>query len=207
MTICLVTDRQRRSPVEQAAEAAEAGVELVQVREPGLEAAALAALVVRIVEVTRGTRTRVVVNDRLDVALGCGADGVHLRGDSVPVPRARALAPDGFLIGRSVHGVEDAAAAAGADYVIAGTVFPTASKPGRSEWLGVAGLASVVTAVAVPVLAIGGITPDRVPALRTAGAAGIAAITLFDGRERPIREVVRELRTRFDMSGDSSLPV
>ena len=71
-----------------------------------------------------------IVNDRLDVALACGADGVHLRADSFTVTAARRLVPSSFLVGRSVHSASEAPAADGADYIVAGTVFPTASKGG-----------------------------------------------------------------------------
>ena len=205
MTICLVTDRRQRSPIEQAAEAVDAGVDLIQIRERGLESAELAALVAEVVRIVRGSRTRVVVNDRLDVAIACDAHGVHLRGDSVAPVRARSIARAGFLVGRSVHTVDEAQACAPhVDYLIAGTVFPTSSKPGRTELLGQSGLASIAAAVRVPVLAIGGITTDRVAAVSAAGAAGIAAVTLFADSERPIKEVIRTLRARFTMSGDLS---
>src|SRR5215475_11409968 len=119
MMICLVTDRrrlcadaetgaQRACLSAQVRYAVEAGVDLVQVRERDLEAANLAALVAECLAIAKGTRTRVVVNDRIDVALACGAHGVHLRGDSIPIHAARTLAPTGFLIGRSVHRLEEA---------------------------------------------------------------------------------------------------
>lgn len=205
MTICLVTDRRRRLPFDQAAEAVDAGVDLIQIREPGLEAAELATLVTQVVRVAEGSRTRVVVNDRLDVAMACGAHGVHLRGDSVPPARARSIAVPGFLIGRSVHGVSEAAEVAPhVDYVIAGTVFPTSSKPGRTELLGLNGLSAIAAAVRVPVLAIGGITMDRVGEIARNGAAGVAAVSLFTDAEQPIKEVIRALRARFTISGDFS---
>ena len=195
MTICLVTDRRRRPPAEQAAEAVDAGVDLIQVRERDLETSDLAALVSQIVRIAGGSSTRVVVNDRLDVALACEAHGVHLRGDSVPPARARSIAPPGFLIGRSVHALDEAAAVApDVDYLIAGTVFPTSSKPGRTELLGTAGLAAIAGAVRVPVLAIGGIGVERLADVSAAGAAGIAAVSLFTDSERPIKEVIRALR-------------
>jgi thiamine-phosphate diphosphorylase len=128
----------------------------------------------------RNTVTRVVVNDRLDVALTSGADGVHLRADSIPPEAARAIAPPGFLIGRSVHSLDEAVdASAGVDYLIAGTVYPSASKPGMTEMLGLHGLAEIAGAVHVPVLGIGGITIDRLGDVARAGAAGVAAIGLF----------------------------
>ena len=179
MMICLVTDRRRRSPIEQASEAAAAGVDLVHVRERDLDTRELAALVEALVNVTRGSATRVVVNDRVDVALACGADGVHLRADSFTVTAARRLVPSSFLVGRSVHSVSEAPAADGADYIVAGTVFPTASKGGAGACIGVEGLRAIVRAVAAPVLAIGGISIERAGDVAAAGAAGIAGIGLF----------------------------
>jgi thiamine-phosphate diphosphorylase len=191
VTRCLVTDRRRLCPhadslaaagaclVEQARRAAAAGVDLIQIRERDLESAVLAAITVDLVGVTRGSPTRVVVNDRVDVALAAGADGVHLRGDSVPVAAARRLLAAPLLIGRSVHSVADVSRASGADYLIAGTVFSSPSKPGAVELLGIDGLRAIVRAATVPVLAIGGITPDRVADVLDAGAAGFAAIGLF----------------------------
>ncbi|OLC77448.1 MAG: hypothetical protein AUH72_17505 [Acidobacteria bacterium 13_1_40CM_4_65_8] len=171
--------------MEQARRAAGAGVDLIHIRERDLGGASLAALVSDLVAVTRGSTTRVVVNDRIDVALVSGADGVHLRGDSVSVVAARRLLPPPFLVGRSVHTVQEASAASDADYLIAGTVFPSAAKPGAAELLGLDGLRAIVSASAVPVLAIGGITPDRIADVLAAGAAGIAAIGLFIDSLKP----------------------
>jgi len=197
VTRCLVTDRRRLCPdadsfaaarrclVEQARRAAGVGVDLIHIRERDLGGASLAALVSDLVAVTRGSTTRVVVNDRIDVALVSGADGVHLRGDSVSVVAARRLLPPPLLVGRSVHTVQEASAASDADYLIAGTVFPSAAKPGAAELLGLDGLRAIVSASAVPVLAIGGITPDRIAEVLAAGAAGIAAIGLFIDSLKP----------------------
>jgi thiamine-phosphate pyrophosphorylase len=223
MTICLVTDRRRLAPADapldasrrcliaQVRYAADAGIDIIQVRERDLEAADLAALVVDLLAVTRGTATRVVVNDRLDVALACAADGVHLRGDSIAVEAARRLVPPGFLIGRSVHGVADAAQTVGADYVIAGTVFPSESKSAGQTLLGLDGLRAIVAAVGVPVLAIGGITEGRAEHVAGAAAGGVAAIGLFmtpepaggeidrsSCRAIPLVGVVERIRARFD---------
>ena len=151
---------------------------------------------------TRGSATRVVVNDRVDIAVGCGADGVHLRGDSVPAIRVRQTAPSGFLIGCSVHAAGAAAATRGADYVVAGTVFPTKSKPDLTEWLGLDGLAAVANAFPVPVLAIGGMSVARAADIVAAGARGMAAIGLFADPDRPIKDVVRQIRERFNIDRD-----
>ena len=197
--LCLVTDSRRLTVagglVAQARAAVAAGIDLIQVRERHLETRALAALVASLLEVTRGSATRLVVNDRLDVSLACGADGVHLRADSMTAEAARSLAPPGFLIGRSVHSAAEARAAVEADYLVAGTVFPTASKP-HAIGLGVDGLRAIVSASPIPVLAIGGVTIDRVPAIASTGAAGIAAIGLFARDD--LAESVRNTRRLFD---------
>jgi thiamine-phosphate pyrophosphorylase len=197
MTRCLVTDRrrlcpghppfavERRSLLEQVRRAVAAGVELIHVRERDLEAACLAALVGDIMTIARGTLTRVVVNDRLDVAMASAADGVHLRGDSIPIEAARRLAPPPFLVGRSVHSAAEARAGAGADYLIAGTVFPSTSKGEGAPVIGLDGLKAIVAAATVPVLAIGGVTADRVAEVTAAGAAGVAGISLFIDRLKP----------------------
>ena len=195
MTICLVTDRRQSDVLEQTRRAVDAGVDVIQVREPDLEAAPLAELVSSVLGIARSSSTRVTVNDRLDVAMACGADGVHLRADSMTPADARRLAPARFLVGRSVHNPAEAGAAGGADYLIAGTVFPTSSKPGVS-CLGVEGLRAIVQTSTVPVLAIGGVTRDRLPAIAATGAAGVAAIGLF--AHGSLVEIVKAARAVFD---------
>ncbi len=206
-------DRARELLIEQTRAAVAAGIDLLQVREPDIAAGALSALVVSLVALAKGTTTRVVVNDRMDVALASGASGVHLKGTSPSAARVRALAPPGFLIGRSVHHLQEAREEAEhVDYLVAGSVFPTVSKPDTTAWLGVDGLAAIVRAVSVPVLGIGGITPDRVADVARSGAAGVAAIGLFIGycgsrghrRAVPLDTTVRTLRAMFDTSSRPS---
>jgi thiamine-phosphate diphosphorylase len=199
----LVTDRRRLCHgcgegailsclVAQARYAVEAGMDVIRVRESDLEARPLAALVSHIVAVAKGSSTRVVVTDRLDVALACGAAGVHLRGDSMPAEAVRSMTPDGFIVGRSVHGLEEAVAVeSSVDYLVAGTVWETASKPAGHTPLGIGGLARLTSAVRVPVLAIGGVTLERVAEVARAGAAGVAAIGLFMGPASPRAEGCR----------------
>lgn len=121
------------------------------------------------------SNARLFVNDRLDVALATGADGVQLRTGSLDVADARALGPE-WLIGRSIHTPAEAAAAraAGADYLLAGPVFATATHPGAAP-LGLEGVRALA-AVGLPVIAIGGVTAERIADLRAAGAWGVAAI-------------------------------
>jgi thiamine-phosphate pyrophosphorylase len=176
------TARGRSCLRQQFDAACRAGIDVIQIRESWLPAAALAALVTEAVATCRGSETRVVVNDRLDIALACGAAGVHLRADSLSAAAARSLAPPGFLIGRSVHGADEVPAAAdAADYLIAGTVWPTVSKSPSTRWLGLDGLARVTRVSPVPVLAIGGVTSDRFGVLASSGATGAAGIGLFMG--------------------------
>lgn len=192
MILCLVTDRRRLGAAlgvgpgdwtdalrAQIRAAVAAGVDLVQVREPDLEARALADLVRLIVADSRDTSSRILVNERLDVALVTGAAGVHLKERSFTTVAARRLSSAGFLVGRSIHGRAAASAAADADYLIAGTVLPTVSKP-AAACLGWDGLAGVVAAAAGrPVLAIGGVDLPSIPLVAASGAAGLAAIGAF----------------------------
>jgi thiamine-phosphate diphosphorylase len=221
--VCLVTDRARLAAravvdaagtadrlVGQVREAAAAGVDLVQVRERDLEARDLCRLVERLVDAAAGFATRILVNDRADVALAAGAHGVHLRADSYGAGRVRAIAPPGFLIGRSVHGAGEAAETArhgAVDYVIFGTVFATPSKALDQPIAGIEGLAAAVAAARpVPVLAIGGVSAESVPALQAAGAAGLAAIGLFlpgeAGGGATLIETVPRVRRAFDTPAD-----
>lgn len=201
--VCLVTDGSggsRRGIVPLVADAAAAGVELVQIRERGLDDRALASVVRGAVDAVRGSGTRVLVNDRLDIALAAGADGVHLRADSIAPSRARAVAGRSFLIGRSVHEEDEGAAveaAGGCDYLLFGTVFPTSSKPAGHPVAGVAALRHLCARVRLPVLAIGGISIDTAAAAATAGAAGVAAIGLFR-ESSDLSATLAALRRAFD---------
>ena len=211
--VYLITDRRRagdgwetRLPARVEA-AARAGIDLVQVREADLDGGALVRLVDACMAAVAGTRTRVLVNDRLDVALAASAHGVHLRGDAPDARRVRAMTPRGFLVGRSVHSAAEAhgaAAGGGLDYLMFGTVFATGSKPGRAP-CGPGVLAEAAAAAGLPVLAVGGITLDRVPAVAAAGAAGVAAVGLFaEGETEGLRRTAAAIRRMFDTSGGDS---
>jgi thiamine-phosphate diphosphorylase len=205
--MCMVTRRADGAAAEarlvrRVGVAALAGVHLVQIRERDLVDGALVRLVARCVEAVRATPTRIVVNDRLDVALAAGAHGVHLRGNSIAAARARAIAPPGFLVGRSVHTpqeAEQAAAAGGLDYLIFGTVFATESKPGASA-SGLDQLAAAVARTSLPVLAIGGVSRRNAGDVARTGAAGIAAIRLFadDDRDR-LHTAASQVALAFDI--------
>lgn len=131
-----------------------------------------------VVASARPASIRVVVNDRIDVALVAGADGVHLRADGPPVSAVRKIVPAGFLIGRSAHNDEEIDRAEGADYLVFGTVFATPSKPGVSGQ-GLLALQRAARRFRGPVLAIGGVTPANAAEVIAAGAAGYAAIGAF----------------------------
>lgn len=185
--------------LSRVAAAAEAGVDIVYLREPDLPVARLFDLTAACVALTRRTDTFVVVNDRVDVALAAGADGVHLRSDSFSAQEARFLAPPAFIVGRSVHRPDELASerVATVDYLIAGTVFPTRSKPPDHALLGLNGLAHLVHSAAIPVLAIGGVRLDLVGAVAATGAAGLAAIDLFGGPPATMTALVGEIGAAF----------
>lgn len=202
--ICMITDGRlaisgsHDALVERISAAARAGVDLIQIREAAIDDRVLAAVVNRCVHAVRGTRARVIVNDRLDLAVACGAHGVHLKSDSYPTARARAIAPAGLLIGRSVHSAGEAIRADGADYVIFGAVFRTSSKPGQTP-AGLAALEETVRATPLPVLAVGGVTVETAGPIARTGAAGVAAIGLFaDQATAALPAVVQSLARAFD---------
>jgi thiamine-phosphate diphosphorylase len=182
-----VTDRRRFALstsvlAARAARAAAMGVDVIQVRERDLDGRALAALVGEILQAVEGTPTRVVVNDRADVAIAAGADGVHLRGDSYPAARVRAIAPPGFLVGRSVHSATDvdvATAAGGHDYLTFGTVFASSGKPAGHAIAGIDALQDAVRRTTLPIIAIGGIDETKLSLIEKTGAAGFAAVGMF----------------------------
>jgi thiamine-phosphate pyrophosphorylase len=190
-TLCLVTDRRRltqqaRTTRDELAaleaaldEATTAGIDVIQVRERDLEAGDLAAFVARVVRRTRGTATRVVVNERADVARVADADGVHLRSDGPAVDRIRAWGPTAWWVGRSIHSAAEGEGHQSADYLLFGTTFPSTSKPAGAPIAGLAALREAVRASAAPIWAIGGVTPETARACIDAGAKGVAAIAAF----------------------------
>ncbi len=206
--LCYVTDRNALAEpsllAEQISRAVAAGIDWIQIREKDLSAQELLELTRAAVKVAHGSATRIIVNDRLDVALAAAAGGVHLGEASMTVAavnawrRAAVLhknsAPE-FLIGASCHSVEAVGASelGGADYVIFGPVFETPSKEKFGPALGINRLAEASKAVRIPVLAIGGITETNARECFAAGAAGVAAIRMFS-EARDLAAVVGRLR-------------
>jgi thiamine-phosphate pyrophosphorylase len=199
--LCYITDRRALEPkplLPRILDAIQAGVDLIQIREKDFATRELVRLVAGAVERARGTQSRIVVNDRLDVALALGAAGVHLGTQSMPAKDVRACVPPDFLIGVSCHSVQETvdADAAGADYVVLGPIFSTPSKLAYGPPLGLATLHEAASRVKLPILALGGITVERVKACLEAGATGIAGISVFQDCDS-LEERVRELRRQF----------
>jgi thiamine-phosphate pyrophosphorylase len=215
--VCYVTDRKLLTGTEAGPAARilqnirvvlAAGVDWVQVREKDLPAGQLLELARRIVQLTKegppatGQPAQIIINDRLDVALAAGANGVHLGRESAParevVRWCRAgNAPDGFVIGVSCHSVEEAREAedAEADYIFFGPIFETPSKQGLGAPQGLEMLAEVCRAVRIPVIAIGGLDHDNAASCIRAGTAGVAAIRMFQERQdaKAIKDAVARI--------------
>ena len=159
--------------------ALDGGLKSLQIREKTMNAADLCRLTEEVLGLARGYEATVLVNDRLDVALDVGAHGVHLAVASMDPATIRKLVPPGFVVGASTHSIEEIrrAEAGGADFVTFGPVFDTPSKRPHGPPLGLAALERAAAATALPVLALGGITRDEIPAARKAGGAGVALIS------------------------------
>jgi thiamine-phosphate pyrophosphorylase len=188
-SLCLVTDRsQVTGTLEESVETClGAGLKAVQLREKDLAVRVLLSMASALRESTRRHGAKLLVNDRADVALAVGADGLQRAGTSLPVSAVRAISPPGFLIGASVHSVAEARAAGpeGADFLLFGPVYDTPSKRQYGPPQGLAALERVASAVRLPVFAVGGVTPACVAEVIRTGASGVAVIAAILGTERP----------------------
>lgn len=195
--VCLITDRRvaRGGDVVRAVEEAlDGGIRAVQLREKDLGGLALFRLAEALRAATARAGARLLVNDRADVALAVGADGVHLGRASIPPQAARRLLGPGAIIGCSTHGLEELREAeqGGADFVTFGPVYATPSKAAYGPPVGTAALARACRAARIPVFALGGVNAANAPEVLSAGAYGIALISAVIGAADP-RSAAAEL--------------
>lgn len=188
--ISLVTDSSRlggdwmssrNSLIETISSAAEAGIDLIQIREESLSDVELFDFVKCAVKCSEKFETRILVNDRVDIALAAGAAGVHLKESSVRPERIRSIVPEDWIVGLSVHfsnGKLNEINEDCLDYVVVGNVFETDSKPGKTP-IGIGGLADAAKKYSIPVLGIGGIDLNNLSEVSRSGASGFSAIGLF----------------------------
>src|SRR5712691_122891 len=194
-----------RSALEIARAALEGGADAVQLRDKSSPAFNLCRLVSEIQPLARKFGALLVVNDRVDVALVCGADGAHVGQEDLPAREARRLLPRPVVLGVSAGSREEARRAEkeGADYLGVGPVFPSATKPDAGEALGIERFSEIVRAVSIPVVAIGGITLDNVDQAIGTGAAGAAVVSAvvaaddMAGAARALKRRIAEARRRI----------
>ena len=192
-----VTDRSwvgRQTLLEQAEDAIRGGATCVQLREKELEADSFLEEAVAAKTLCARYGVPLFINDNVEIAVQCGADGVHVGQSDLEAGRVRALVGEDMILGVSVHTVEQAAAAerAGADYLGAGAVFATATKPDAAE-VSLETLRAICGAVSIPVVAIGGINRDNISRLAGSGICGAAVVSAIFGAG-DIREACSVLR-------------
>lgn len=176
-----------------------AGISLIQLREKKLSARALYQLAASASRLTNKSATRLLVNDRADIALAAGADGVHLATNSIHTASVRRAFGESFLIGVSTHSLAEARAAraGGADFAVFGPIFHTPAKSMYGEPPGLEGLREASRAVSpFPLIALGGITPENAATALAAGAQGVAAIRALS-RAEELDETVRAMRGKM----------
>jgi len=208
----VITDRviaRGLSHAEIARLVLDGGADVVQLRDKSLPCGDLLAAACEIREITREAGALFIVNDRIDIALASGADGVHLGQDDLPVRHAKKVAPTGFIIGVSVGCIADAVAAesAGAGYVALSPTFSTTSKEDAGPGHGITVLRGICSSVSLPVIAIGGISTRNVPEVISAGAEGVAVISSIVGQEditgaaRQMKAIIRNVKAGRDHVG------
>ncbi|MFC1497296.1 thiamine phosphate synthase [Verrucomicrobiota bacterium] len=175
-----------RTTLEIVQSALMGGIRLIQLREKDLPETQFKALAGKVKSLTDRAEALLLINDRLDAAIETGADGVHLGQDDLPVNEAREQTPD-LIIGASTHSVEEAvkAQADGASYVNIGPIFPTQTKEGCSEFLGIEAVKEISSAITIPFTVMGGIKENHIPDLISAGARVIAIVTAITAAENP----------------------
>ena len=195
--LLVVTDRHQtkgRPLVPLLQQVLTAGTSAIQLRERDLSARELVTLAREVQAVTAFSKSQLLINDRVDVALALEGVGVHLRSNSLPVSVARQLLGAQRLLGISVHAVEEAvqAEAAGADYIVLGPIYETPSKQTFGPPLGIHTLEEACKLVRIPIIGIGGVTAARAREMRGAGAFGVAVITAIFGAD-DVESAMREL--------------
>jgi thiamine-phosphate pyrophosphorylase len=206
----VITDEQiglQRTHAEIAGLAIAGGADAIQLRDKSCSSRELIRIGRVIREITRRSATLFIVNDRLDVALACGADGVHLGQGDMHTDVARQIAPPGFIIGVSVSTVDEAflAEEEGADYVALSPTFSTGSKQDAGPGHGLSMLREIHRKVCVPVIAIGGINRENIPEVIDAGADGVAVLSAVVGAV-DITAAARELKTLITRSKGEERP-
>ena len=204
--LCLVTDPTlaHRELVERVAKAVEGGVDLVQLRYktlPGRQLLDLAYSLLHAID----RRARLIINERADVALAAGTHGVQLGEDGLPVSAARQILGNGSLIGRSVHSREVAIQAEleGADFLVVGTMFASQSHPGEPP-AGPGLMRDISGACKLPLIGIGGVTPENAGELVQAGASGVAVITNILSADDP-RAAAKQLKETLVASWNAAI--
>jgi len=170
-----------------------AGAPLVQVRTKAVDDRARLVAATAVLDVARSAGATCLVNDRVDIALAAGADGVHVGADDLPAAAARRLLGPDAIVGATCRNADDArrAAAEGASYLGVGPVYATSTKTGLPDPMGPRGVEVVAAAVDVPVIAISGITGDNAAAVLDAGAWGVAVVGAIYGSDDPVASLHR----------------
>lgn len=199
-----VTDRRSLPAGITLAKAVEAaldgGVTCLQLREKEASAGEILALARALLPLCRARRVPLLINDRVDIALAAGADGVHLGQEDLPLPEARALLGPDRILGATAHTVEEAlrAQAEGADYLGVGAMFPTGTKTNTIP-TSVDTLKAICAAVSIPVVAIGGVTAQNLPTLAGTGIAGAAVVSAIFSQS-DLTAAARTLRAAADLA-------
>ncbi|MEC9486321.1 MAG: thiamine phosphate synthase [Prosthecochloris sp.] len=196
-TLCFITS-ENGNPVEEAEAALQGGAGMIQLRRKNASGRELFELSTALIQRCHAHNALLIVNDRLDIALASGADGVHVGQDDLPVTTARQLLPPGRIVGCSAYSIDEAVSAErdGADYIGAGHIFETGSKEKHDPPLGPPAIARFKEAVSIPIIAIGGITENNAPEIIRHGADGIAVISAIAASSDP-RHAAQRLMNLF----------
>jgi len=203
----VTTEYQEKSHIDIASAAIKGGVSIIQYREKNKTSRELFDTASKLREITYQSGVKLIINDRADIALAVGADGVHLGQDDLSLKAARDMMGQDYIIGISATNFDEAVEAAreGADYIGLGPIFPTPSKEDAAPPIGLEGLRKVAGEINIPIVAIGGITIDNVAEVVDAGADGLAVISAVAatddmvGATRILCEIIeRAMNKRFD---------